>query len=74
MSLAGALKRAHDIAQLTVNPRGDGRLGQTRTNACGNIGGGGTGRNFAHRAVGKRDFEHLRHAKAYAERRPVGQA
>ena len=68
------VKRAHDIAQFTVNPRGDGRLGQTGADGGSNIGRSGAGCDLAHRAIGKRDFEHLRHAKAYAERRPVGQA
>jgi hypothetical protein len=61
-----AIERPHDVAHLAVDARAKRRLGETGANARGNIGGRRAAGHFAHGTVRQGDFEHRRHARAYA--------
>ena len=62
-----AIKGPVGIAQFTVHTRGNRCFGQAGADSRSNIGRGRARRNFAHRAVGKRDFQHFRHVIAYGD-------
>ena len=47
-----AIQRPHDVAQLTVYPRGNGGFGEAGPNARRNIGRRRASRDFAHRTIG----------------------
>src|SRR3546814_11782020 len=51
------LERPPEVAQLAIDARGERGLQQPGADACGDIGGGRSGRNPSHRAIRKRDGE-----------------
>src|SRR3546814_17015359 len=55
------LERPPEVAQLAIDARGERGLQQPGADACGDIGGGRSGRNLSHRAIGKRDGESVGH-------------
>jgi hypothetical protein len=54
-----ALEWSHHVAELAVDARGNGCLGEARSNGGGHISWRRTPRHFAHRAIGKGDFIHF---------------
>ena len=63
-----AFERPHDIADLAIDLRGQRGLGEPRPDRRGDIRRGRALGHFLHRAVGKRDFEHLRHYLGHVAR------
>jgi len=63
-------ERPHDIAHLAIDPRGERGFGEARTDRRGHIRRGRSLGHLPHRAVGKRNLEHLGHrARHVAMRR-----
>jgi len=60
-----ALERTHDVADLAVNARGKRGLGQARPDRRGHIRRRRPLGHFPDGAIGKRDLEHLGHARRH---------
>ena len=67
-----ALERAHDVAHLAVDLRGERGLGEPRPDRRGDIGRGRALGHLLHRTVGKRDLEHPGHCASACSERLAG--